>query len=109
MEHYDDLSRYSLMEALLGRRSRRFGLGMEIKHGPFAYKSQQAPLPLSEDEEAALVFAAAGVTGYALRDLSYGPGQGGTMVGGAFARTIASADAINSVPLFVTNDNATYL
>ncbi len=28
-----------LLEAIFTRRSRRFGLGMEIKHGPNAYKS----------------------------------------------------------------------
>ena len=61
---------YPLTKALQGRRSRRFGLGMEIPEGPFAYKSQHKPIPLSEEEEAAMVFAAAGISGYALADLS---------------------------------------
>ena len=45
---------YPLFEALYGRRSRRFGLGFEMVEGPFKYKSQGTPLPLSEIEEALL-------------------------------------------------------
>ena len=66
------LARYPLLDALRERRSRRFGMGMKIESGPFAYESHHEPLPLTETEEAALAFAACGVTGYALADLSYG-------------------------------------
>jgi len=100
--------RAALLNVLRGRRSRRFGPGMRIEHGPFAYTSAHAPLPLTEDEEAALVFAAGGITGYALADLSYGRGQGGQMLAGLVGRTISSADAINAVSFIVTNDEATY-
>ncbi len=48
---------------------------MEIPSGPFKYKSAHPPQPLSEEEEAALVFSAAGLSGYALADLSYGKGE----------------------------------
>ncbi len=65
------MSDYSLLQALSERRSYRFGLGMEMQTGPLAFKSEQQPLPLTEDEEAALAFAACGITGYALGDLSY--------------------------------------
>ncbi len=105
----DALACYPLLDALRGRRSRRFGMGMEIGHGPFTYRSPHLPLPLTEAEEAALAFAACGITGYALADLAYGPGQGGSMLAGLLGRTIASADAINTVSLVVTNDQATYL
>ena len=71
------LAQYPLLDALRESRSRRFGVGMRIPSGPFAFESRHEPLPLTEDEEAALVFAACGVTGYALADLSYGRGQGG--------------------------------
>jgi hypothetical protein len=67
------------------------------------------PLPLTETEEAALAFAACGVTGYALADLSYGRGQGGGMLAGLLGRAVASPDAINTDSVFVTNDEATYL
>ncbi|GIW07123.1 MAG: hypothetical protein KatS3mg060_1928 [Dehalococcoidia bacterium] len=105
----EQLSSISLVEALRDRRSRRFGAGMRIPSGPFAYSSDQPPQPLSEEEEAALVYAAAGITGYALADLSFGPEQGGTMVAALVGRTVSSADAIQNVALVVTNDEATYL
>ena len=54
---------FPLFEAIVGRRSRRFGFGMELSHGPFAYKSDKDPLPLDEAETAILVAAATGVTG----------------------------------------------
>jgi hypothetical protein len=104
-----DLQDYPFLDALRGRRSRRFGLGMKIESGPFAYASGHPALPLGEDEEAALAFAACGVTGYALADLAYGAGQGGQMLAGLLGRTIGSPDAINTVSLVITNDEATYL
>ena len=103
------LTTYPLLDALRGRRSRRFGLGMQIPEGPFAYKSPHAPAPLSESEEAMLAFAACGITGYGLADLSYGKGQGGHMLDGLIGRTVASPDAINTVSVVVTNDRGTYL
>jgi hypothetical protein len=106
---YEGLARYPLLDALRERRSRRFGMGMKIEHGAFAYESHHEPLPLTETEEAALAFAACGVTGYALADLSYGLGQGGGMLAGLLGRAVASPDAINTVSVFVTNDEATYL
>jgi len=53
----------TLFEVLLNRRSRRVGLGMSIPAGPFQYTGTHKPIPLTEDEEAALAFAACGVTG----------------------------------------------
>jgi hypothetical protein len=104
-----DFSRVTLLDALLNRRSRRFGLGMSIPEGPFRYRSPQKPIPLTEEEEAALAFAACGVTGYALADLSYGVGEGGSMLAGRLGRTIASADAVNTVAVVISNDHGTYL
>ncbi|MBI2876048.1 MAG: hypothetical protein HYY20_04130 [Candidatus Tectomicrobia bacterium] len=98
-----------MLDALRGRRSRRFGIGMKMEDGPLAYQSRHAPVPLSEDEEALLAFAACGITGYALADLSLGQGQGGNILGGLVGRTVSSGDAIQSVALILTNDEATYL
>ncbi|MCI0537470.1 MAG: hypothetical protein L0Z50_19820 [Verrucomicrobiales bacterium] len=103
------LSRYSLLDALRDRRSRRFGAGMCIPSGPLAYKSRFGPVPLSEEEEAALAFAACGITGYALADLCYERGEGGNIMAGLVGRTIAAGDAIQCVALVVTNDDGTYL
>jgi hypothetical protein len=99
----------TLFEVLLRRRSRRVGLGMSIPAGPFQYKSPHPLVPLTEEEEAALAFAACGVTGYALADLSYGPAEGGSMLVGRLGRTVASPDAVNAVSVLVTNDRGTWL
>jgi hypothetical protein len=103
------LRRYPLLDALRERRSRRFGLGMAMPDGPLGYRSRHPGLPLTEDEEALLAFAACGITGPALADLAYAPGQGGTIMAGLVGRTIASGDAIQSVAVFVINGGATYL
>jgi hypothetical protein len=100
---------FPLFSALLDRRSRRLGLGMSIPDGPLKYSSPHPPRPLTEDEEAGLAFAACGITGYALADLSYGPGEGGSMLAARLGRTVASADAVNTVAVVITNDQATWL
>src|ERR1700737_374460 len=52
---------YPLLEALFGRRTRRFALGFEMTQGPYRYRSPQAPVPLCENEEALLVAAGFGL------------------------------------------------
>ena len=109
-EHpFATLRSYPLLDALRDRRSRRFGVGMAMRQGPLAYASRRPPLELSEDEEAALAFAACGVTGFALADLNFAPGEGGSIIAGTLGRTAASGDAIHTVSVFVTRDDATYL
>jgi hypothetical protein len=103
------LARYPLLDALRERRSRRFGAGMRMEGGPLAFASRQEPVPLSEEEEALLAFAACGITGHALGDLAYQPGGGGTIMAGLLGRTVASGDAIHTVSVFVLNEQATYL
>jgi hypothetical protein len=103
------LAGYPLLDALSRRRSRRFGLGMRMAAGPLAYESRHAPLPLTEEEEAMLVYAACGITGHALLDLCFTPAEGGAIVARSMGRTIASGDAIQTVSLVVTNDEATHL
>lgn len=105
----EDLARYPLLTAFRERRSRRFGLGMKIPAGPLAYESRHKPSPLTEAEEAALVFAACGITGHALADLCYARDGGGSIMAGLVARTIASGDGLQTVSLVVINDAATYL
>jgi hypothetical protein len=82
---------------------------MKMPSGPLAFTSRHAPQRLSEPEEAALVFAAAGITGHALADLCYEPNGGGGIMAGLIARTIASGDGLQTVALVVINDQATYL
>lgn len=73
-----------------------------------AYESRHAGLPLTEEEEALLAFAACGVTGHALADLVYDHGQGGTIMAGLAGRTVPSGDAIQTCALMVLNREATY-
>ena len=95
---------FPLFEALTGRRSRRFGFGMELTHGPFVYKSPKEPYPLSENETAMLVAAATGVTGAILCE---GDTQGGMVK--SVGRTHPSAVGAHRTVLFFTNDDGLFL
>src|SRR6202048_836572 len=95
---------YPLFEALYGRRSRRFGLGVEMREGPFSYKSAHAPVPLGEIEEALLVGAGAGFSGLALWDLPT-PGPSRRRSG----RTFPTTRPGGQTALFFTNDEGLYV
>ena len=95
---------FPLFEAMMGRRSRRFGFGMELEHGPFTYKSEKEPFPLSEDETAILVAAATGLTGAILCE---GDTQGGMVK--SVGRTHPSAVGAHRTQLFFTNDDGLFL
>ena len=104
---------YTLLDALRNRRSRRFGKGMRLEGGPLAYASEHAPQPLTAAEEAALVFAACGITGYALGELPYARGErvedgGGQILLHLVGRTIPSGDAAHTTALFVINDDGAW-
>jgi hypothetical protein len=108
-ERAEALRRHPLLTALRERRSRRVGFGMKIPGGPLAFESRHKPRPLAEEEEAAMIFAACGITGHALADLSYAKDGGGSIMAGLVARTIASGDGLQTVSLVVTNDDAPWL
>jgi len=59
---------YKFMDALFERRSRRFGLGMEIEKGPLQFKSKHDPVPLTELEEALIVWNGLGIKNINLSD-----------------------------------------
>lgn len=110
----DRLRSYSLLDAITSRRSRRFARGMTLNGGPLAYASRESPEPLTLQEEAALSFAACGVTGYATAELPYEsgstPGAGGGNIMKQFvARTVPSADALHTVIVFLINDNGAWM
>ena len=44
---FNDMLSFSLIDALLGRRSRRFFMGAEIPDGVFAYSSAHSPANVS--------------------------------------------------------------
>jgi hypothetical protein len=113
-EAYASLARYPLLDALIERRSRRFGEGMRLNGGPLAYNSTHAPQQLSLEEEAALAFAGCGITGFALADLPYESGEmpeagGGNIITHFVGRTVASGDAMHNTTLFVINDEGVWM
>src|SRR5215210_7039913 len=57
-------SQFPLIQALAGRRSRRFCMGAEIPEGPLAFKSNQKPSPLTELEQMVVLTSMAGSTGW---------------------------------------------
>src|ERR1044071_671761 len=108
------LASYPLLDAIIERRSRRFGKGMSLTGGPLAFQSQARPKPLSLEEEAALAFAACGITGAALAELPYQSGDtpesgGGQIMTHFIGRTVASGDAIHAVVVFVINDEGVWM
>jgi hypothetical protein len=103
----------SLIDAIVSRRSRRFALGSELDGGPLAYASAHDPVPLTAEEEAVIVFAGSGLTGYALGEMPYAPGResessNGNILVSPFGRTIATPDGVNSAVLFVLNDDGAF-
>lgn len=108
------LKEASLLHALTQRRSKRFAPGLSLATGPLAYTSKRPPAPLTKAEEAALAFAACGVTGYALAELPYGQSaepesSGGHIMTHFVARTVASGDAMHDCTVFVINDSGVSL
>jgi hypothetical protein len=108
------LAGYPFFEALVGRRSRRFAPGLTLDGGPLAYASERPPEPLTLEEQAALAFAACGITGHALAELPYADGAqpetgGGTIMMHLVARTVASGDASHADTVFVIDDDGAWL
>jgi hypothetical protein len=106
-----ELQAFPLVEALLGRRSRRFGLGMSIPSGPLAYTSRQPPQPLSEVERLLLVALGAGVTGWNLGiPHSRGPeGRGCDYALRPAGRSYPSGAATYGSELLITDDSGSYI
>ena len=106
--------RYSLLESLIKRRSRRFAKAMELDGGPLTHSSQQQAQPLTIEEEAALAFAACGITGPVLAELPFQSGKtpesgSGNIMTYLVGRTVASGDAVHSRIMFLINDDGTWM
>jgi hypothetical protein len=106
-----ELSQFPLLEAIFGRRSRRFGMGMEIPSGPLAHTSSHEPEPLSELEQSILIAAGTGVSGWNF-GVPYGPAQPdehGQFTVRYTGRTAPTAAGIGTPVLFYSDDTGTYL
>jgi hypothetical protein len=106
-----ELLRFPLMQAIFGRRARRFAYGMEIPSGPLAFKSRHAPIPLSELEHAVLVAAATGVTGwnFGITHTPSRPAEYAHYTARFGGRTAPTAAGIGTPALFYTDDRGIYL
>jgi len=101
------LAAFPLVEALFGRRSRRFALGGELPDGPLAYKSRHRPVPLSELERLLVLSAMGGTTGWhysITRHARYAPHMS-NYAAGAAGRTFPSAAGFHTAELFFTDDS----
>jgi hypothetical protein len=106
-----ELLEFPLMQAIFGRRARRFGLGMEIPSGPLQFKSRHEPHTLSELEQAILIAAATGVSGWNF-GVPFGPGSPDEHAHYTLrytGRTAPTAGGFGTPVLFYTDDNGTYL
>jgi hypothetical protein len=101
---------FPLIEALHGRRARRFSLGSEIPDGPLKYKSAHDPKPLSDLEQMLLLTAIAGNTGWhhmIYRNEKYAPHLANYSMA-AGGRTFPSAAGFHTAEFFYTDDNGVY-
>ena len=108
---FGDMLGVPFVEALLGRRARRFFLGGSIPSGPLAFTSRHAPVPLSMLEKLVLLTAVGGNTGwnylipfnvrYAPHLPNYAASAGG--------RTFPSAAGFHTTEIFFTDDDGTYI
>lgn len=105
-----DAVNFPLIEAIHGRRSRRFARGAAIPDGPLAYTSEHPPQPLSELEQMLLLTTVAGNTGwsnlipYNCNYLPHIPNYAGAAGG----RTFPSAAGFQITEFFYTDDNGVY-
>lgn len=110
-EPLTDLSDFRLLEAIWGRRSRRFGLGMRIPSGPLAFTSHAEPAPLTELERTVLTAAGTGVTGWSF-GVPFGPDRPDAHAHYTqrfTGRTAPTAAGFGTPVLFLTDDDGTYV
>ncbi|WP_299754125.1 hypothetical protein [uncultured Pontibacter sp.] len=108
---FEKMMDFSLVDALLGRRSRRFFMGAEIPDGVFTYKSKYEPVPLSELEKLLVVTACAGSTSWhhmIYRAARYAPHLS-NYAGAAGGRTFPSAAGFHTSMTFFTDDEGVYV
>ena len=101
---------FPLIDAIHGRRSRRFARGTSIPDGPLAYKSKHDPTPLSELQQLLLLTAVSGNTGwsnlipYNRNYLPHIPNYAAAAGG----RSFPSAAGFHTSELFYTDDDGVY-
>lgn len=105
-----DAADFPLIEAVHGRRSRRFARGASIPGGPLAYASKHPPQPLSVLEQMLLLTTVAGNTGWSNLipyNRHYLPNIP-NYAGAAGGRTFPSAAGFQITEFFYTDDDGVY-
>ena len=108
---FHDALEFPLVDALFGRRARRFSLGASIPDGPLTYASRHDPMPLTELERMMVLTAAGGNTGwhYAItRNARYAPHLANYSAA-AGGRTFPSAAGFHTSEIFFTDDDGVYM
>lgn len=108
---FDDMMSFTLFDALMGRRSRRFFMGAQIPDGVLAYQSKHTPKPLSDIEKMLLLIACGGNTSWhhmIYRAKRYAPHLS-NYAGAASGRTFPSAAGFETSKTFFTDDNGVYV
>lgn len=103
----DTAINHNFFDAVFQRRSRRFGLGMEIEKGPLKYKSKHNHVGLSELEEAILVWTGLGIKNINLSD--FPPHVGLDLEMQFTSKTIPALGDVHRTELFYTNDEGLYM
>ena len=107
---FQDMLSFGFVNALLGRRSRRFFMGAEIPDGVFAYTSRHKPLPLTDLEKMLVVSACGGNTSWhhmIYRAARYAPHLS-NYAGAAGGRVFPSAAGFHTSQTFFTDDEGVY-
>ncbi len=102
--------RFPLIEAIHGRRSRRFARGASIPDGPLAYESKHEPVPLTELQQLLLLTTVAGNTGWSNLipyNRAYLP-KLPNYAGAAGGRSFPSAAGFHTTEFFYTDDDGVY-
>lgn len=110
-EGLQDALNFGLVQALLGRRSRRFFRGAEIPDGVLAHQSRHSLMPLSEQEKLLVVTACGTNTGWhnmLYRAERYAPHLS-NYCGAAGGRTFPSAAGFHTSMTFFTDDEGVYV
>ncbi len=108
---FQDMLEFSLIEALIGRRSRRFFMGAMIPDGVFAYTSHHKSVPLTDTEKMLVVSACGGSTSWhhmIYRAQRYAPHLS-NYSGSAGGRVFPSAAGFHTSQTFFTDDEGVYV
>ncbi|WP_229312184.1 hypothetical protein [Larkinella punicea] len=102
--------KFPLIEALYGRRARRFSKGAEIPDGPLTFKSKHQPEPLTDLQQMMVLTAATGNTGWhhmIYRNAKYAPHLANYAMA-AGGRTFPSSAGFHTTEFFFTDDTGVY-